>query len=377
MMIAQQLYEGRRAAGRRAPSASSPTCEPIRRACPSRRSPKCASYIGRKFGPDFVPEKPNVYKTKSDAQDAHEAIRPTSMQYDPESVRAQLTPDQFYLYRLIWNRFVASQMPPATFDETTVDINARSYTFRVKGSVPKFAGWLAVYNQETVEAKTEGPGPDAVSADDEDGSGMLPPMREGDDAAAARAEARAEVHAAAAALQRGDAGQGARRERHRPAEHLRLDHQRHPGARLREQDREALQADDARPDAGRSAASPAFDDILDVEYTRNLEEDLDKIEEGTSNYTKTLGSFYKKFEKDLKRASKEMINLKEGVEPDPPVACDKCGKPMVIKAGKFGLFLACSGYPECENTRELETPNLAPTARASTRRARTAASRWR
>jgi DNA topoisomerase-1 len=102
--------------------------------------------------------------------------------------------------------------------------------------------------------------------------------------------------------------------------------------------------------------SPAFDDILDVEYTRNLEEDLDKIEEGTSNYAKTLGSFYKKFEKDLKRASKEMINLKEGVEPDPSVACDKCGKPMVIKAGKFGLFLACSGYPECENTRELETP---------------------
>jgi len=102
--------------------------------------------------------------------------------------------------------------------------------------------------------------------------------------------------------------------------------------------------------------SPAFDDILDVEYTRNLEEDLDKIEEGSSNYKKTLGSFYKKFEKDLKRASKEMINLKEGVEPDPPVTCDKCGKPMVIKAGKFGLFLACSGYPDCENTRELETP---------------------
>src|SRR6185436_6163923 len=86
--------------------------------------------IGRKYGPDFVPEKPNVYKTKSDAHDAHEAIRPTSMQYDPESVRAQLTADQYYLYKLIWNRFIASQMPPATFDETTVDINAADYVFR-------------------------------------------------------------------------------------------------------------------------------------------------------------------------------------------------------------------------------------------------------
>jgi len=102
--------------------------------------------------------------------------------------------------------------------------------------------------------------------------------------------------------------------------------------------------------------SPVFDDILDVNYTRELEEELDKIEDGKNDYESALSSFYKKFEKDLKRAAKEMINLKEGVEPDPPVACDKCGSPMVIKAGKFGLFLACSAYPECENTRELETP---------------------
>src|SRR4029453_6536252 len=102
--------------------------------------------------------------------------------------------------------------------------------------------------------------------------------------------------------------------------------------------------------------SPAFDDILDVNYTRELEEELDKIEEGKNDYESALSSFYKKFEKDLKRAAKDMINLKEGVEPDPKVVCDKCGSAMVIKAGKFGLFLACSAYPECENTRELETP---------------------
>jgi DNA topoisomerase-1 len=102
--------------------------------------------------------------------------------------------------------------------------------------------------------------------------------------------------------------------------------------------------------------SPAFDDILDVEYTSKLEEQLDEIEQGKNDYESTLESFYAKFKKDLRRAEKEMLNLKEGYEPDPPVACDKCGKPMVIKAGKFGLFLACSGYPDCENTRELEAP---------------------
>ena len=103
------------------------------------------AHIGETFGPDYVPEKPNVFKTKSDAQDAHEAIRPTSMEYDPEKVRPFLTPEQYSIYRLIWNRFVASQMPPATFDETTVDITAGDYLFRVKGTVPKFPGWQAAY----------------------------------------------------------------------------------------------------------------------------------------------------------------------------------------------------------------------------------------
>ena len=102
-----------------------------------------------------MPEQPNRYKVKANAQDAHEAIRPTSMAYRPEAVRAHLTPDQYYLYRLIWNRFVASQMTPAMFDDTTVDITAGDYLFRAKGSVPKFAGWLAVYGQATDRSRGE------------------------------------------------------------------------------------------------------------------------------------------------------------------------------------------------------------------------------
>src|SRR5205814_9381464 len=102
-------------------------------------------HVRTAFGADYLPEKPNFFKSKADAQDAHEAIRPTSMQHDPETVKPYLTPDQYSLYRLIWNRFVASQMNPSTFDETTVDITATDYIFRVKGTVPKFPGWLATY----------------------------------------------------------------------------------------------------------------------------------------------------------------------------------------------------------------------------------------
>jgi DNA topoisomerase-1 len=355
MMIAQQLYEGVELPGDGAVGLITYMRTDSTRVSEGAIA-EVREFIGKTYGPDFVPEKPNAYKTKSDAQDAHEAIRPTSMQYDPESVRAHLSPDQFYLYKLIWNRFVASQMPAATFDETTVDINAAKYVFRVKGSVPKFAGWMAVYNQETIEARAEGPGPDAVTADDEDGSSVLPPLREGDtlqlrelkpEQKFTQPPPRYSEATLVKALEENGIG--------RPSTYASIisviqarDYVNKIEGRFKPTVLGRMLVD--------RLLSPAFDDILDVEYTRNLEEDLDKIEEGTSNYAKTLGSFYKKFEKDLKRASKEMINLKEGVEPDPPVACDKCGKPMVIKAGKFGLFLACSGYPECENTRELETP---------------------
>jgi DNA topoisomerase-1 len=367
MMIAQQLYEGIELPGEGAVGLIT-----YMRTDSTRVSDQALAdvreYIGTKFGPDYVPEKPTFYRAKADAQDAHEAIRPTSMLWAPDEVRAQLTADQYYLYKLIWNRFVASQMPPATFDETTVDIAARpstgseqsDYTFRVKGSVPKFAGWLAVYNQEPIaEERTAGPGPDAASAEDEDGGGVLPALNEGErlDLKELKPEQkftqpppRYSEATLVKALEENGIG--------RPSTYASIISVI--------QAREYVNKIEARfkPTVlGRMLVekllSPVFDDILDVNYTRELEEDLDKIEEGKEDYESTLASFYKKFAKDLKRAAKEMINLKEGVEPDPAVACDKCGKPMVIKAGKFGLFLACSGYPECENTRELETPDAA------------------
>src|SRR3954470_24304677 len=351
MMIAQQLYEGIELPG----DEGSVGLITYMRTDSTRVSEQALTdvreYIGTKFGPDFVPEKANVYKTKADAQDAHEAIRPTSMQYDPESVRAHLTPDQLYLYRLIWNRFVASQMPPATFDETTVDIDAAKYVFRVKGSVPKFAGWLAVYNQETIEAKTEGPGPDAVSAEDEDGSSVLPPLREGDvlqlrdlkpEQKFTQPPPRFSEATLVKELEENGIG--------RPSTYASIISVL--------QDRDYVNKIEGRfkPSALGLIISDlltkSFDDIIDVEYTRSLEDDLDKIEQGKTDYVKTLGDFYKKFKKDLSKAGKEMIDLKKGI--DIGEACDKCGKPMLKRVGKFGPFIACSGYPDCTNTRELE-----------------------
>jgi DNA topoisomerase-1 len=358
MMIAQQLYEGVEI-----PGEGSVGLITYMRTDSTRVSDQALAevreYIGTKFGTDYVPEKPNMYRAKADAQDAHEAIRPTSMQYDPETVRPHLTPDQYSLYRLIWNRFVASQMPPATFDETIVDIDAADYTFRVKGSVPKFPGWMAVYGQDPGSAGLQAgasAGADAVSTDDEEGSGVLPPLNEGDrlDLKELKPEQkftqpppRYSEATLVKALEENGIG--------RPSTYASIisviqarDYVNKIDGRFKPTMLGMMLVE--------KLLSPAFDDILDVNYTRELEEDLDKIEEGASNYEKTLSSFYKKFVKDLKRAEKEMLNLKEGYPPDPAIDCDKCGKPMVIKAGKFGLFLACSGYPDCENTRELETP---------------------
>ena len=314
-------------------------------------------HIGATFGAEYVPETPNAFKAKADAQDAHEAIRPTSMEYDPEKVRPFLTAEQYSIYRLIWNRFVASQMPPATFDETTVDIKAADYLFRVKGTVPKFPGWLAAYGQ-TVEEKPE---TEKDKDEDDSPSGVLPPLAEGDrlDLKALRPEQKftqppPRFTEATLVKELEENGIG------RPSTYASI-----IGVL---QDREYTNKVEGRfkPTALGMIITDllikSFDDILDVEYTRGLEEDLDRIEQGKADYKGTLTTFYKKFKKDLAKAGKEMQNLKEGIKTEE--ICDRCGKPMVIKVGKFGPFVACSGYPDCTNTRELEKSDPSETVEA-------------
>ena len=352
MMLAQQLYEGMELPGLGVDG-------PIglityMRTDSVRVSEEALSavreHITTTFGADYLPEKANNYKAKADAQDAHEAIRPTSMQYDPETVRPFLTQDQYSLYRLIWNRFVASQMLPATFDETTVDVSAGDYTFRVKGTVPKFAGWMATYGL------TPGEQPESEKADaDDDGvSGVLPVLAQGDvlELKTIRPEQKftqppPRFSEATLVKELEENGIG------RPSTYASI-----IGVL---QDRDYVNKLEGRfkpTPLGRIISdllSKSFDDIIDVEYTRSLEEDLDKIEQGKSGYVKTLESFYKKFKKDLTRAGKEMEDLKKGI--DIGEACDKCGAPMLKRVGKFGPFIACSAYPDCTNTREVETPD--------------------
>jgi DNA topoisomerase-1 len=367
MQIAQQLYEGVELQGL---GADEPVGLITYMRTDSTRVSEDAlvavrEHIGSVYGAEYVPEKPNVFKAKADAQDAHEAIRPTSMDYDPERVRPYLTPEQYSLYRLIWNRFVASQMPPATFDETTVDVQAGEYLFRVKGTVPKFPGWLAAYAAAPDETATLGaPAPGAGSKEDEgddSASGVLPPLAEGDrlELKALRPEQKftqppPRFTEATLVKELEENGIG------RPSTYASI-----IGVL---QDREYTNKVEGRfkPTALGMIITDllikSFDDILDVEYTRGLEEDLDRIEQGKADYKGTLTTFYKKFKKDLAKAGKEMQNLKEGIKTEE--VCDRCGKPMVIKVGKFGPFVACSGYPDCTNTRELEKSDSGETVEA-------------
>ena len=315
------------------------------------------THIGAAYGAEYLPEKPNTFKSKADAQDAHEAIRPTSMEYDPETVRPFLSPEQYSLYRLIWNRFVASQMPPATFDETIVDIKAGEYLFRVKGTVPKFPGWLAAYGQ-TVEEKPE---TEKEKDEEESASGVLPPLAEGDrlELKQLRPEQKftqppPRFTEATLVKELEENGIG------RPSTYASI-----IGV-LQDRDYANKVEGKFKPTALGMIITDllikSFDDILDVEYTRGLEEDLDRIEQGKADYKGTLTTFYKKFKKDLAKASKEMQNLKEGIKTEE--ICDRCGKGMVIKVGKFGPFVACSGYPDCTNTRELEKSDPGETVEA-------------
>jgi DNA topoisomerase-1 len=368
MMIAQQLYEGIQLPDQDAPIGLITYMRTDSVRVADQALDEVRGYVDRQFGPDYVPEAPNRFRLKATAQDAHEAIRPTSTtpEFHPDALRAHLTPDQHYLYRLIWNRFVASQMMPATFDDTTVDITAGEFVFRAKGSVPKFAGWLAVYGQGTGEAdeseRLERPGPakPGAESDDEPASGILPELSIGQ-----RLEVRAltpeqkftqpppryNEGSLVKALEENGIG--------RPSTYASIISVL--------QAREYVIKNDGRfrPTVlGRRLVDkllhPVFDDILDVEYTARMEDRLDEIEKGKADYQDTLSAFYKSFQKDLKRAAKEMPNFKEGQPTDPPMTCDKCGLgQMVEKAGKFGIFLACSRYPDCDNTKEIEPQEAA------------------
>jgi DNA topoisomerase-1 len=301
---------------------------------------------GERFGPAYVPQAPNIYKSKKDAQDAHEAIRPTSVLHTPDVVAQYLAEDELKLYRLIWMRFVASQMMPAVFDQTTIEVGAagkdgRDYLFRATGSVPKFDGFLKVYEE----------GKDQKDEDDEELKHKLPLVVEGE---TLRFRAiKPEQHFTEPPPRFNEATLVKELEANgvgRPSTYASI--------LSTIQEREYVTKEGGRftpTELGMVVTDlllESFDDIFDVKYTARMEEELDEIEEGKLDWRAAMSEFYGKFDKDLKHAEEHMTDIKRMEKPT-DLICEKCGKPLVIKWGKHGSFIACTGYPECTYTREL------------------------
>ena len=351
MMIAQQLYEGIEL-----PEEGSVGLITYMRTDSTRVSESALTdvreYIDGAFGADFLPAKANRFRTKKGAQDAHEAIRPTSVAQDPETVKAHLTKEQYYLYRLIWSRFVASQMPPATFDDTTLDVAAAEYVLRAKGSVPKFSGWMAVYEQPGQDAESETATVATAGVDDDSTTGLLPALSKGDGLELKKltpeqkfTQPPPRFSEATLVKELEENGIG------RPSTYASI-----IGVLQVREYTEKVEGRFKPTRLGRLVTdllTASFDRIIQVDYTREMEERLDKIEEGEADYAGTLSSFYEDFQVDLAKAAESMPDIKtKGLPSDE--TCDKCQSPMIIKVGKFGMFLACSAYPDCQNTRELE-----------------------
>jgi DNA topoisomerase-1 len=300
-------------------------------------------YIGARYGAEILPEKPNVYKVKkaAQAQDAHEAIRPTSTEFDPDKVQAFLTREEYNLYKLIFERFVGSQMKPALFDVTDVDIKNGAYTMRASGEVLKFAGFLAIF-QDAVVSEDDEEAPENAKA--------LPAMNEGDTLNLVSLDTKQNFTqpppryteaTLVKALEENGIG--------RPSTY---------GSILTTiQTRDYTYKQDGKfyPTQLGSLVTKllkeSFTDIIDEKYTARLEEELDEVEDGQREWKDLMREFSGKFNADLERAGKEMTQVKgEGIKTDE--ICEKCGSPMAIKFGRFGEFLACTNYPDCKNTKE-------------------------
>src|ERR1700726_4881313 len=302
--------------------------------------------IPERFGSNYLPEKPNYYKSKKDAQEAHEAVRPTDVSRAREDVRKYLPDDQFKLYQLIWQRFVASQMLPAIFDQTTIDISAGDYTFRATGSVQKFDGYLRVYQMPVAGADREDD-----EKDDEGEGKSLPRVTE---------------------------GQVLRLDSIKPEQHFTEPPPRYTEATLVKELEEdgigrpstyasiistIVEREYVKKDQGRFTPTmlgervcvlliKSFEVVFDVKFTARLEEELDEIEEGKLPWRESVKEFWEKFIVDLDKAGDEMISYKAGIPTGKK--CEKCGEGELLeRISRHGFFLGCSPYPDCDFIQDM------------------------
>ncbi|WP_424765801.1 type I DNA topoisomerase [Paenibacillus sp. sgz302251] len=338
MSVAQQLYEGVELGKEGTVGLITYMRTDSTRISPVAQE-EAKEYITEKYGAEFFPEQPRIYtKKNSNAQDAHEAIRPTSIMREPEAMKPFLSRDQLRLYKLVWERFVSSQMQSAVLDTMTVDLQAGDTVFRAAGSKVKFAGFMKVY----VEGNDDGTVEEHK---------FLPPLAVGDTIQSEAID---------------------------PKQHFTQPPPRYTEARLVKTLEElgigrpstyaptletiqkrgyiAMEEKKFMPtelgDLVIQLMEEFFPEILDAEFTANMEGNLDHVEEGTEDWVKVLATFYDSFEKRLEVAEEEMkeIEIQDEVSDE---ICEKCGRHLVYKMGRFGKFLACSGFPDCRNTKPI------------------------
>jgi len=317
------------------------------------------AWVTARLGPEYLPDAPPVYRAKKSAQEAHEAIRPTLVAREPRAVAAFLTRDQLALYRLIWERFLASQMLPAVYDTVTADITAGPCVFRAQGATLRFQGFMAVHvesrEEEAPAGEAEGEAPGQPEA-------VVPPLQVGEVLKLRALDPRQHFTqpppryteaSLVKALEEKGIG--------RPSTYAQILSTIQERGYVR-RDKGTLYPTELGMQVT-DMLVPYFPEVMDVEFTAQLEEALDRIEEGDADWVETVSAFYRDFARDLARAARKMEDYKgEGVRTGD--ACPECGKPLVEKWGRYGKFVACSGYPDCRYTKDLggrERPPDEPT----------------
>ena len=334
MLIAQQLYEGVELEGEGAVGLVTYIRTDSTRVSDEALA-EVRAHIAATYGEDYLPEKPNYYKKNKKAQDAHEAIRPSHMEYTPESLKSTLSKDQYKLYKLIYSRFVACQMMPSQFETMAVDLSAGGHMFKASGSRMLFKGYTAAYTADDEQTKDN----------------ILPPIKKGDlcaqiDVASKQNFTQPPNRYTEATLVRALEEKGiGRPSTYAPIISTIQDR------RYVEKEGRTLKPTELGGIVN-NLMKENFADIVDVEFTAELENKLDDIENGGKQWKKLLRDFYAPFEETLELADKNVERIELPVK-ESDVVCEKCGRTMVYKDGRFGQFLACPGYPDCKNTKPI------------------------
>ncbi len=301
-------------------------------------------YIYSNYGKEYLPKEPRLFKKAKTSQDAHEAIRPTSVEYEPKKVRKYLDKDVFKLYELIWNRFIASQMQPAIYEQINVEIEGGKFTFRASGSVIKFRGFLQVYD----DVKTNG-----EDEKDEDPASPVPTeLSVGQNAKLL--DLLTKQHFTKPPPQYTEASLVRELESlgiGRPSTYSLIISTILERKYVEQKDRQIQPTD-----LGKQVYKLLIDhfpEIFSVKFTAEMEDELDTIASGKQSYKKVLDDFYYPFTESLEKVSRKTVEIKKSLQEETGEMCDICGKPMIIKWGRNGRFMACSGYPDCKNTKPL------------------------